>query len=187
MLTIFDIQDMLEDRFNKRMARARENARTGVHTGVERESIEWLSQFANGNGLDIACGDVLVPGAMGIDPNDRLGAYLGIVGSSGDALDGVDSGVMDYVVTNYPETFVAPLKAFREWHRVLKPGGTLAIICVDGDDPGYMKKHMGVLGNSRRKCCFTKNVLRYYLERCSFGEINMVNHQDTIRTHCKKI
>jgi predicted SAM-dependent methyltransferase len=54
------------------------------------------------------------------------------VQASGDALTMFDDGELDYVVSRHNlEHYVDVVKTLREWRRILRPGGTLAVILPD--------------------------------------------------------
>lgn len=110
---------------------------------VEGETIrEWIAERQTG--LDIGCGhNKTVPAALGVDRVAR-----GIVGASGgrkfdraetdlvaDASSlPLEEGSQEYVIARHVlEHLVDPVLALKEWHRVLEPGGVLAIACPDED------------------------------------------------------
>jgi SAM-dependent methyltransferase len=142
-------------------------------TDKEKNSVEddriWLDQFANGNGLDIACGDFLVGGedqALGVDTSQ------GMVGSDyfhkGHELAFQPGGVLDFVVTNYFDGMQDPLTALQEWHRVVKPGGVVALVCRDAHS---FETKMGALENGKKQNTFCKVTLGHYLHRTGFIEV----------------
>lgn len=158
--------------------------RRGVAPGEEDR--RWLDQFAVGNGLDIACGDFLVgdgDSAQGVDGHERM------VGtdywSEGDELSFQEPGKLDFIVTNYLDGFPTPLKALNEWHRCLRVGGVIAIVCRDADT---YKEPAGPLGNLRRQSVFTAVTLPQYLHRAGFRDIKCGKNskENVLRCHAKK-
>lgn len=146
---------------------------------------QWLDKFAEkGYGLDLCCGSMPIKNAMGVDIE-----YLGPLcfgRTSGDRL-GQKSNSADYIVTNYFEVFADPLSALHEWHRVLKPGGSLAFICRNAEWYDPEKQPSGPLCNPNRKHIQTPLTVGFYLHRAGFEvrEVTIVNG-DTIRVHAVK-
>jgi len=141
----------------------------------------WLEQYAVGTGLDIACGDFLIGMSIGIDKNnEKLGqTWVG----PGDTLYRFDTDSMDYIVSNYFECFPDPSKVLREWHRVLKPGGTLAIVVANA------VKYVGELGlfcNEHRLSAFTEQILSNHLHKAQFHDVNIELNEKQIRARCLK-
>lgn len=100
--------------------------------GDERANrqVETILPFLRGErGLDIGCGRYKThPAAIGIDRNpflrpDRVG--------NGAALPDSDSGADFVTAVHAVEFFWNTERALREWVRVLKPGGHLALILYD--------------------------------------------------------
>jgi SAM-dependent methyltransferase len=160
---------LIQDRADKCMRRyvdklSEEDAKT-----TESDRL-WLDQFAVGNGLDIACGDFLIGDqdqAVGVDGDRR---YIGAdFHCEGDELAFQSPETLDYVVTNYLEGMPNPINALNEWWRVLRPGGTLALICRDANSypPKYLK---GALSNGSRQNTYTSVTLGHYLYRAGFTD-----------------
>ena len=96
---------------------------------IEYKEDNVLRRIVKGKGLDIGCGKNKEPEALGIDINTDSQAD---VISSGDDLPFPNSD-FDYVISRHTvEHFLNPIKALREWNRVLKSGGYLGIITPDG-------------------------------------------------------
>jgi len=177
---------VIRDRADKVMARYVELRTDKIENASEDDRL-WLDQFANGKGLDICCGDFLIGGddqASGVDGDTRMVGtdYL----QEGDELSWQTSGDLDFVVTNYLDGLPNPLNALNEWWRVLKAGGTLALICRDADS--YPDKYLkGALSNGSRQNTYTKTTLKHYLYRAGFIDV-VIKGSDSgsIRAHAKK-
>jgi len=129
-----------------------------------------LVPFCSGRGIDVGCGHRKVtPECIGVDimAKGEIGRY-GVVANqicaadvqaSGDDLPMFADGELDYVVSRHNlEHYVDPVKTLREWLRVLRPGGTLAIIVPDeraGDT---------VFLDPTHKHCFTPESLTNLVE-----------------------
>lgn len=88
-----------------------------------------LSAYVNGKTLEMgARSSGQIHGTTLID---REG--VGGVDSSYESLSGIPDGSVDAIVSDRGlETVNDPLKTLREWNRVLREGGKLAVICADG-------------------------------------------------------
>ncbi len=144
-----------------------------------RERIEFLGALraeygdAEPKGLDIGCGgNKTVPDAIGVDRDEA-----GTVGQAGGRKDTpcvadvvadilalpFDDGSQDYIVARHVlEHMVDPIKALREWNRVLKPGGTAAIACPN-EEMVY-----GMVLDWTHKHAFTAKSLRTMAELTGF-------------------
>ncbi len=173
-------QDYMKWRLDRRVDLMRERADECIQRFVDKLTDEaakvteedrlWLDQFAIGNGLDIACGDFLIGDdeqAVGVDGDRRyIGADFHV---EGDELVFQSPETLDYVVTNYLEGMPNPLNALNEWWRVLRPGGTLAIVCRDANS--YPDKYeKGALSNGSRQTTYTTVTLGHYLYRAGFTD-----------------
>lgn len=147
----------------------------------------WLDQFAaEGIGFDIACGDFLigeVVQAIGIDGTKTQHGTDWAVDIAD--LKFQDDNTLDYIVSNYIDCAPAPLPAFTEWVRVLKPGGVLAAVCRDSDT---YTTELGALRNIRRHSCYTDKTLRHYMTRAGLINVKIVKHPKTesLRAHGTK-
>ena len=133
----------------------------------------WLDKFAKGEGLDICCGSFLIGEAKGVDGDwkDALAADYFL---DGDELYIKQGSSLDFVVSNYIEAFPNPLKALNEWWRILRPGGTIALVCRDSD---VSEDPMVPLKNPRRASCFTEKTIQFYLRRAGFDSIKIEKNE----------
>jgi len=168
-----------EQKFNEAVAKLREQINTGV-VGGEPDRL-WLDGHAKGDGLDICCGDFPIKGADGVDVSPRkIGAdFL----AKGDELTFVDSNSLDFVVTNYLDVFPDTLKVLHEWHRVLRSGGRLALVCRNAD---AYPSPLGPLDNRSRVSLFTMKTIQLYLERAGFHRITVVSDYTSLRVTASK-
>jgi len=129
-----------------------------------------LAPFCRGKGLDIGCGSRKVsPDCIGVDimaggERGRHGVVanqicIADVQASGDNLHMFANGELDYIVSRHNlEHYIDVVKTLREWRRVLRPGGTLAIIVPDeraGDT---------IFLDPTHKHCFTPESLKNFLD-----------------------
>lgn len=170
-----------EEKLKNRMDRMRRYIEAGRVGGEENRM--WLDQWAqDGVGLDICCGDFLIGEAEGVDTTpEMLGTDYSLI--EGEALVTFEPGELDFVVTNYLDIFPNPLKALQEWHRVLKVGGRLAVVCCDAYK---YPARLGPLRNHRRASCFVPRTLRCYLERANFTVQVMEEDSTFIRSMATK-
>lgn len=137
----------------------------------------WLDGFTGGKGFDIACGDFLIGDvvqALGVDGAPKM---LGTdYWSEGDEFPWQPDNTLDYVVSNYLDGMPAPLKALKEWRRVIKPGGKVALISRDADTYGSPS---GALENGRRQSCYTLLTLKNYMNRAGFKNVLVERHSKT--------
>lgn len=152
--------------FNERLKDCKDSI---TRRGVQNDPMpdhEWMAQFtAKGCGLDMLCGDFLVNNAVGVDGMTRLGSASGHV-SDATHLPNIADASQDFIVTNYFDGIIQPDKALREWRRLLKTGGILAIAVCDADR--YLDNEMGPLQNNRRHHVYTVRTLPMYLTRYGF-------------------
>jgi len=153
-------------------------------TGGE-EDRAWLEQFAIGVGMDICCGDFVIgEDSIGVDPSEgMIGADKQI---SGDDITDESYNSMDYIVTNYIDVFTDPFKVLTGWHRLLKPGGTLAFTCRNAD---AFDDDRGPLANKNRKSLYTPRTVKFYLHRLGFkvSVVELSEGGKSIRIMAKKI
>jgi len=124
-----------------------------------------LAKFCVGKGIDVGCGHRKVaPDCIGVDllASGEIGTHgvvatqkcIADIQASGDDLYMFADGELDYVVSRHNlEHYVDVVKTLAEWRRVLKPGGTMAIIVPDerAGDTVYL--------DVTHKHCFTPDSL----------------------------
>ena len=144
-----------------------------VNLAYEEEELEWLGSFAVGpNGFNMGCGAIPVGESEGVDLILTLGCWKGVAFCPMDNMYEYKAEVCDYIISNYIESSPTPCKLFTEWHRLLKPGGKVAILCKDADQ--YSDKSIGPLKRSgrgaiKKHCCYTAKTIRLYLQFCEFA------------------
>jgi len=144
----------------------------------------WLDQFAKGNCLDLCCGDYLIEGAIGIDFDERkIGASFFFI--NGANLEGVKEDSIDSIVTNYLDVFSSPLAVLQAWHRTLKLGATLAVVCRNSD--AYPATGLGPLENSRRACLYNDKILQFFLRKAKFEPFLVEKIEKSLCIASKKI
>lgn len=136
----------------------------GVFDGTDGGR-QWLEQFCIGTGVQECAGDFSLGDSCGTNNDPRKLATDHWCWSDRFTHD---MGPLDYIVTNYLETFVDPLNLLNDWHKRIKRGGILAVVCRNADAYDTIA---GPLTNPRRACCFTASTLRFYLERAGFEVI----------------
>ncbi len=101
------------------------------------EGHERMKPYLRGNGIDVACGHIKAPEAVGIDIVPRgeeyHPGYTSVADLCFDAMDlPFRDGTLDFVFCSHGlEHMPSPRSALREWARVLKPGGHLCCIVPD--------------------------------------------------------
>jgi ubiquinone/menaquinone biosynthesis C-methylase UbiE len=130
---------------------------------VEQYERDYLSQYAVGIGIDIGCGKHKI-GKFGIDldPNSNANLFcdmldIPIAGNTQDYL------IACHVLEHTPHT----IKALKEWHRLLKNGGILALAVPDGE-----KTNPEDLGDRNHKQLFSLQTLCNFLQFVGFKIIN---------------
>jgi len=153
-------------------------------TGGEEDRL-WLEQFAIGSGMDICCGDFIIgEDSIGVDSNEaKIAADKHY---SGDEITDESYESMDYIISNYIDTFSDPFKLFTCWYRLLKVNGILAFTCRNAeafsDSPGPLK-------NRNRHCLYSPKIIRFYLHRLGFDPkiIELSDEDKSIRVMAKKL
>lgn len=186
----YDTYEDIKQRLDRRIASMQRKAKWYLAAHKRRrdsedssklDNLKWLDSFANGHGVNICAGDLLVAGedeAIGIDIGPNMVATDFVC--EGDRLHHFDSESCDFVVTNYLEGLPAPLDAFLEWYRVLKRGGVLAVICINAET--YSERYLkGPMENKRRLNSFTKTTLSHYMHRAQFMNIEIEEVGDRLR------
>lgn len=150
----------------------------GKHGGEEGR--QWLEQFCEGEGLHFCAGEFALADAVGVDMDARALAldqwayadrYLG------------GRGPQDYIVTNYLESMPDTLRVLSDWHRLLKPGGTLAIVARDAE---MYAQGEGPLCNRHRVAVFTQTVLHCYLARAGYEPTRWESFEKEIRVAARR-
>ena len=137
----------------------------------------WLDQFTGGVGFDIAVGDFpLGAGVQAIGIDGAANAFGVDWVTEGDDLRFQGNDTLDYVVTNYLDGMGNPLKCLHEWARVVKPGGTVAVVVRDAD---HYTTALGALQNARRNSVFTQKTLSQYLFRVGLKSVSVEKHPKT--------
>jgi len=166
----------LDDAYNK----IKEQIEQGI-LGDEEGRLWLENQIRDGKGLNICVGDFPIGESLGVDfDHKKIGLDIWANGVNIPA----DSGVFDYVVTNYLEYFPNTLEALREWNRVLKYEGRLALVCCSATS---YNNPMGPLANRRRLNCFSTDTLQFYLERAGFNVIRLEYEKQELRVVARKV
>jgi SAM-dependent methyltransferase len=131
--------------------------------------LEWLESFCKGDGFNMGCGELTIADSMGIDKQLTLATFNGAAYCDMENLWKYGDECADYIVSNYIGAILCPAKTFIEWHRVLKPGGVMALVCGNSDHPSYVKSVMGPLsrskhGSIKKASCYNKNTIKNYLQ-----------------------
>ena len=153
-------------------------------TGDEETRI-WLQQFAIGKGMDICCGDFLISeDAIGVDHDyHKIGLDKFM---EGDGINDETPESMDYIVSNYIDTFDSPFKVLTSWHRLLKSGGVLAFSCRNAE---AFDEAAGPLSNRNRRSLYSPKIVAFYLNRLGFkvDRLELTDNNKTIRVKATKI
>lgn len=159
-----------EEQLLARIQKARDLIERGLVDGEEDRT--WLERFCVGQGLDVCCGDYVMGEAEGVDLSPlSVGASRVAIGPN---LTFADPGTYDFIICNYFDAFESPIATLNEWHRAIKPGGTIAFICCNAETYTNPK---GPLSNRNRNALYTPITVRQYLHRCGFKDI----HTETVR------
>src|SRR3990172_4143538 len=178
--------DLTEKIILARLNRYRRLVENGSQDEPEEHRI-WMEEMIKtcapqGNGLDICCGDFPIIEAEGVDSaSDVLGLYWRV---PGDELTFCEPNTIDYITTNYLESFPNTLKVLNEWHRVLKDGGFLFLAMQNAEM--YRRDSMGPLTNKKKVHCFTAETIQFYLRRCGFKVVRLGIVGDVVRIVAKK-
>lgn len=168
---IVTLQKYIEHVFNRALKRRKWVERT--EQMYSNGHLGWLESFCVGRGFNMGCGDMPVKDSIGVDVALTLGSFNGAPFCSMDDMWHFQSDSADYIISNYIEAASTPCKLFSEWYRLLKPGGVVAILCVDADDVAYDNTSSGPLSRSRsggikKHCCYTPRTLRFHLQFVGF-------------------
>ena len=115
------------------------------------DRVDFLSKFCVGRGIDVGCGRHKCKGSIGVDIDADV--KPDIVAAADDLP--FKDGELDFVVSSHClEHLLDTKKALKEWDRVLRPRGIIAILVPDSD----LKR--GTILEPMHKVAFTKNNLR---------------------------
>lgn len=126
---------------------------------VQQYERDYLKQYAIGDGIDIGCGNKKI-GEYGIDLNKNSNADIVC-----DMLDiPIAGNTKDYLISCHSlEHTPHTIQALKEWHRLLKVGGILAIAIPNGE-----KVDTETLGDREHKQLFSLNTLCNFLKFVGF-------------------
>ena len=137
---------------------------------VQPEEREYLKQFARGHGLDIGCGKEKIAG-FGIDNDpscvpDLLADMMNIP---------LKGNRYDFIIACHVlEHTVHTIQTLKEWHRLLKVGGTLAIAVPNGESVNTEDLGDSLYGHVQ---LFSSKTLSNFLEFVGF-KIIKINYFD---------
>lgn len=158
----------------------------GIQKGFgkkEDERLEFLEKYCKGRGIDIGCGKRAVKGAIGYDIYKKF--KPDIVGRA-EKLIAFKDKELDFIVSSHClEHLNDTKKVLKEWDRVLKNGGTMAIIVPDSDF------RIKTILEPSHKVAFTKNniyqlfghFLEYKIIRCN-NPIEMKHNKNKVDILC---
>lgn len=177
--------DKLEEYLTVRLERLK-RARKAFGTNDEPHR-EWLETFTGtGVGLDICCGDMPIKGAFGVDLGITIASWGCLPNTKGDDLRVVPNDECDYIVSNYIETFADANMALREWYRVTKPGGVLALVVRNADHEHYEQFAKGPLDNSNRRMCYNEKTIKYMVQSVGYKVDYIEVHGTAMRVKATK-
>jgi SAM-dependent methyltransferase len=182
------------DSYEKAVMERIKEVRSRIDRGYYRDDAGhkiWLEGFVKGRGLDICCGNIPMMGAEGVDaeyygfPRQGSGGLgpLCHLRQSGDSLPHFSCKEIDFIISNYLEALPSPLGTLNEWHRILKPGGTLALVVANAEK---YDTELGPFCNKNKCNIFTTITIRLYLKRAGFEEIQVEEYENAIRVSAKR-
>jgi SAM-dependent methyltransferase len=180
------------DSYEKVVKERIKKVRSRIDQGYYRDDAghkTWLEKFAKGRGLDICCGNIPMMGAEGVDkefffPKTGSGGLgpLCHLRQDGDSLPQFSCKEIDFIISNYLEAMPSPLGALNEWYRILKPGGTLALVMSNAEK---YDNELGPFCNKNKCNVFTPTTILLYLKRTGFEEIKLEEYGASIRVSAK--
>ena len=95
-----------------------------------KKELDILASYCKGVGINIGCGNAQIAESIGVDISPA--AQAAVVLADACFLPFKDD-TFDYVVSSacLEHLEAAPILALREWLRVIKPGGTIAVVVPD--------------------------------------------------------
>ena len=96
----------------------------------------------------------------------------------GDTLYRAEAESLDYIVCNYFDCFPNPLKTLFDWYRVLKTGGTVAVVCSNAEE---YSDTLGPLANKSKLSSFTAVTLENYFKRAGFHTLIGTKYNSELR------
>lgn len=99
-----------------------------------QNEIKLLAEYAkHGNGLNIGCGNVQIGESIGIDMHE--GAKAAFLLADARSLPFFKDNQFDYIVSasTLEHINAGPITVLREWLRIIKPGGIIAVLVPDAD------------------------------------------------------
>lgn len=128
---------------------------------VEQEERDILSKYAIGSGIDVGCGENKI-GNFGIDIEPAVGPDI-VCNMWNIPLPG---DTQDYIVSSHClEHTVYTIRALREWHRLLKIDGTLALAIPDGENASLLNLGDSSFGHLQ---LFSIETIKRFLEFVGF-------------------
>jgi SAM-dependent methyltransferase len=128
-----------------------------------------FKDIIKGTGIDVGCGaSKITPETIGVDMVARgETTFQGAVSDADVKAEGTDlpfdDGHLDYVVARHNiEHYPNPIKALKEWWRVLKPGGYIGLSTPDDGRLEGMKLDLS------HKHSFSRDCMKDMLELCGF-------------------
>ena len=136
---------------------------THRHLNPEAEP---MLPLVSGRGIDVGCGgakthpdaigvDLIAPGETGVEASQAGKTSQADVQASGDDLLMFTDNELDYVIARHNlEHYTDPVRALKEWARVLKHGGVLGLVLPDDEAFDTIR------ADATHKHAFTQSSLR---------------------------
>jgi SAM-dependent methyltransferase len=96
---------------------------------TDRVVPDWIPQSRYGNNINVGAGSKQVTGATMVDlePDDSASVFVRWDADTGDPMPFQDGSVDSIYAVHFLEHIQDPIRALREFQRVLRPGGVLNI------------------------------------------------------------